>query len=648
MKFEKLFEPIKIGKVIVRNRIYMPSMCMNYAGPNGEVTEQDIAYFEARARGGAGIVTVDYACISPEGRGMPGQRGIWKDEFIPGLSRLVDVIKAHGAVASIQLHHAGVCSITEDVVGPSRASNKFFGITRPRELSTEEVDQLVEKFANAALRAKMAGFDMVEVHGSHGYLIAQFLSPKYNRRTDKYGRDRALFAEEIVRRIKEKCGRDFPVIFRLSADEFEEEGITLDYAKQVAKRLERIGVDALNVTGCNYDSIDLIVPTMYAEDEEGEVYRFIKLAAEIKKAVNIPVISGGLISDPEIAEKVLEEGMVDMVFIGRQLIADPEWPRKVKEGRVEDIRPCLACNEGCGGDRLWNGRVVACAVNPLNSLEYKWQSEEDIPKAKNKKKLLIIGGGPAGLECARIAGIRGHDVTLVEKESKLGGTVNIAAVPSFKKRLAKLTKWYEVQLKKLGVKVMTNTTATPELIKKVDPDVVIIATGSEPIVPNIPGVENAVTADDVLLGKVTVGENVVVVGGGLVGCETALYLAKQGKKVTIVEALSEIARDMEPTSKMTLVKKGGLFEKYGINVITNSPIVEIRKGEVVTVDEMGGRRSIGADSIVIAIGRKPVTPEELISEAKKTGKDVHIIGDAKVPRKVIDAIREGFSVAIDT
>ncbi len=646
MKFKKLFEPINIGKVRIKNRIVMPSMCLNYAGPNGEVTEQDIAYYEARARGGVGLIIVDYACVSPEGRGMPGQRGIWDDKFIPGLSRLANIIKAYGAAVAIQLHHAGINSIAEDVVGPSRVSNKYFFITKPRELSTEEVEQLVEKYARAALRAKMAGFDMVEFHGTHGYLIAQFLSPKYNRRTDRYGRDRALFAIEIVERTKELCGKDFPVIFRLCADEFEDEGISLDYAKEVAKRLEDVGVDALNITGGNYDSLDLIVPNMYIEDEEEGVYRFFKLAAEIKKVVNIPVISGGLISDPEIAEKVLEDGMVDMVFIGRQLIADPEWPRKVKEGRVEDIRPCLACNEGCIR-RIFNFKIATCAVNPLNGLEHRWQSEENIPKAKNKKKILIIGGGPAGLECARIAAIRGHDVTLVEKESVLGGTVKIAAVPPFKKRLAKLIKWYEVQLKKLGVKVMTNTVATPELIKKVNPDCVVIATGSEPLIPNIPGIENAVTADDILLGKVSMGENVVIIGGGLVGCETALYLAKQGKKVTIVEALPEVAADVEPTAKLTLLKRGGLFEKYGINIITKRPVVEIRKGEVVTVDEIGRRISMSADTIIIAVGRKPVIPEELVSEAKKLGKEVYIIGDAKEPRKIIDAIHEGFAVAIN-
>lgn len=642
-KFENLFKPLRIGKVEIRNRIAMPPMVVAYAGPNGEVTDQLISYYEARAKGGVGLVIVEAAYVNPQGKVVLGELGIYDDQLIPGLSRLADAIKRHGATAAIQLIHGGIQAKVPEPVGPSAIGRKIVPPTKtPRELTTEEVEQLVEDFANAALRAKKAGFDMVEVHGTHGYLVCQFLSPLTNKRTDKYGADRVLFAEEIVKRIKEKCGEDFPVIFRLCANEFLEGGITIEYAKEIAKRLEEAGVDAFDITGGNYDTMDLLLMPMYHEKEGF----FFELAAEIKKVVNVPVISGGLIVNPEVAEKAIKDGIVDMVFLGRQLIADPEWPRKVREGRVEDIRPCLACNEGCIS-RVFDGKATACAVNPLSGLEYKWPSEEDIPKAKNKKKVLIIGGGPAGLECARIASIRGHDVTLVEKESELGGTVNIAAVPSFKNRLAKLIKWYKVQLKKLGVNVMTNTTATPELIKNVNPDVVIIATGSEPLVPNIPGVENAVTADDVLLGKAAVGENVVVIGGGLVGCETALYLAQQGKKVTIVETLPEIAKDLEPVSKIALTRKGGLFEKYGINVITNSPVVEIRKGEVVIVDKIGRRRSISADSVVIAVGRKSVVPEELISEAKKIGKEVYIIGDAKAPRKVIDAIREGFSVAID-
>ncbi len=643
MKFEKLFEAIKIGKVTVNNRIVMGPMVVNFAGPGNETTDQLISYYEARAQGGVGLLIVEASHIKLQGKVMLRGLGIDEDQLIPGLSRLADAIKRHGTTAAIQIIHGGIQAKVLEPVGPSPIGRKSVPPAKtPRELTTEEVEQLVEDFAMAALRAKKAGFDMVQIHGTHGYLVCQFLSPLTNKRTDKYGVDRVLFAEEIVRHIKEKCGDDFPVIFRLCADEFLEGGINIDYAKKIAKKLEEVGVDAFDITGGNYDTMDLLLMPMYYENEGF----FFKLASEIKGVVNVPVMSGGLIKNPEVAEKALKDGIVDMVFLGRQLIADPEWPRKIKEGKVEDIRPCLACNEGCIG-RLFGDRAISCAVNPLNGLEYKWLSEEDIPKTKNKKKVLVIGGGPAGLESARILAIKGHDVTLVEKEGKLGGTVNIAAVPSFKSRLGKLIKWYEAQLKQLGKKVMTDTIATPKLIKKLNPDVVIVATGSEPLMPDIPGIENAVTADDILLGKVTTGENIIVIGGGLVGCDTALYLAQQGKKVTIIEAQSEIARDLELISKIALIKKGGLLEKYGINVITNTSVTEIGKGEVVIKDKTGEQRNIRADSVVIAVGRKPLISEELISEAKKISQEVYVIGDAKGPRKVIDAIHEGFSVAID-
>jgi len=649
VNFKKLFEPIEVGKKIVKNRICLPAMCMNFAGPNGEVTEPDVAYFAARTRGGAGLITIDYACISPEGRGMPGQRGIWDDKFIPGLARLADVIKASGATANIQIHHAGFNSMTGEVVGPSRLSNQYYFISKPRELSTEEVEQLVEKFANAALRAKMAGIDMVEVHGTHGYLVCQFLSPLTNRRTDKYGRDRGLFASEIVEAIKKRCGEDYPVIFRLCADEFMDGGITLDSAKEVAKRLEDVGLDMLNVTGGNFDTIYYPAPTMYVEGEEGEAYyRFIRLASEIKKIVSIPVCSGGLILDPEIAEKAIEKGMVDMVFIGRQLIADPDWPRKVMSGKLDDIRPCIACNDGCVNE-IFSYRTGKCTVNPLVGFESKYGSEEELPTASEKKKILVIGSGPGGLESARIAAIRGHEVLIVEKSDRIGGTLNVASAPTFKRRLKRLIDWYGTQLKKLGIQIIFNTEGTMKLIEKENPDVVIIATGSEPSIPNIPGIEGAITADDLLLGKRDVGNDVIIMGAGLVGCETALHLAKQGKKVTVVETLPEAAKDMEITSKIFFTDpRVGLFKKYKIEAVTKRPVIEVRKDEVIVTDELARREAIKGDTTVSAIGRRSILDKGLVEELKRAGKEFYIIGDAKEPRKAFDAIYEAFFAVIST
>jgi 2,4-dienoyl-CoA reductase-like NADH-dependent reductase (Old Yellow Enzyme family)/thioredoxin reductase len=643
-KFEKLFEPIQIGKVTVTNRIYMPSMCTNYAGPHGESTLQDIGYYEARARGGAGLITVDYACISPEGRGTMGQRGLWKNEFMPHFKRVVDAIKVRGARVTTQLHHAGVIADVAQPMGPSRLSNRQFFVTEPREFSTEEVEQLVDKFADAAVRAQNCGVDMVEVHGTHGYLVCQFISPLYNMRTDKYGRDRPLFAVEVVQRIKEKCGDDFPVSFRLNADELSPGGITLDYAKEVAKRLEASGVDLLNVTGTNADTEDYCEPNMYLEDEEkGEYYRFIRLGSEIKKVVSIPVASGGLLTDPVIAERLLQEGALDMVFIGRQLIADPDWPNKVRTGRLEDIRPCTACNDGCIG-RLFLSQTVWCTVNALSGFEYRWLNDDALPRPAKRKKVLIVGAGPGGLEAARICALRGQKVSVVDGADKIGGVVNIASLPSFKKRWGKLIEWYDTQLKKLGVKIRLKTKATVGLVKKEAPDALVLATGSRPIIPDIPGIARAITVDDVLLSKKKIGRNVVIIGGGSGGLDTALYLAKQGKKVTIVEAMSEVGVEMETTTQMSFFRKpGGLIDKYKITMMTKSPVVEVKDNGVVVVDAFGCRRVVEGDTVICAVGRESVLDSELMQGME----EAYVIGDAREPRKIIDAIHEGFTAALD-
>ncbi len=644
VKAEKLFEPFCIGPLKVRNRIVMPPMVVGYANSRGEVTEQLLSYYEARARGGVGLIIVEASYIREDGKLVDGQLGIYEDGLVPGLARLADAITIHGAAAAIQLVHGGIQAKVPQPLGPSAIGRKLIPPAKtPRELRTEEVEKLVEDFASAALRAKMAGFDAVEVHGTHGYLVCQFLSPLTNRRTDKYGADRALFAIEVVQRIKELCGKNYPVIFRLCADEFIEGGITIEYSKQIAKKLEEAGVDAFDITGGNYDSIDMLLMPYYYSEEEGW---FFKLAREVKSVVTVPVVSGGLITDPRVAVDAVEKGYVDAVFLGRQLIADPEWPRKVAEGRMEDIRPCQACNDGCIGGRVFVMKPSWCSVNPLCGYEYRWPSEEQIPKASVKRKVLVVGGGPAGLEAARIAAIRGHDVVLVEKEGELGGTGKVAAVASFKRRVGMLIKWYERQLSKLNVKVITGKEADEKFIEEIKPDVVIIATGSKPLIPDIPGAANAVTADDVLLGRASVGKKVVVVGGGLVGIETAIHLTQQGREVTVVEALPDIARDLEPVSKIALTRPGGILEKCGIKVMVESPVIEIEKDKVIVFRPLARKESIPADTVVLAVGREPVLNKGIIEAAKRVAKEVYVIGDAKKPRKFIDAIHEGFYTAL--
>jgi len=632
--FGNLFDEIRIGNVLLRNRIVMPPMVMCYAGPEGEINEQVIAHYEVIAKGGIGLAIVEASYVHSSGKGFESEIAVDRDGLMPRLHMLTNAVKAWGAAIAIQLYHGGIQAHVDQPVGPSAIGRKVFPPLRtPRELTTDEVEKMVENFANAALRAKMSGFDMVEVHGTHGYLIAEFLSPLTNKRTDKYGADRALFATEIVRNIKEKCGSDFPVIFRLAANEFEEGGITLDYAKEVAKKLEAAGVDAFDVTGGTYDTADHIIPPIYY-DKQGYFFRE---ASEIKKTVNVPVISGGMLADPEIANDAVGNGLVDLVFIGRQLIADPEWPRKVREGRIAEIRPCIACEQCI--ERIFFQEPVNCSVNPLKSYEYRYLSEEHIPKAKNPKKVLIVGGGLTGLEAARVASLRGHNVVLFEESNDLGGVLRYVLNEKMKWRIKRLIEWYGCVLCNQDIEVKINTKVDADIIQKENPDVVILATGSDPLIPKIPGVENAVLAEDVLSGKTQPGKSVIIIGGGLVGCELAIKLSNERHNVTIIEALPQIAMGEPILSRMGIIK---LLDKNGVRVLTCAPVVEIHKSGVETVNNLGIRSLFKADTIIISVGRKAKVETDLMKTSKKVARDVYLIGDAKQPRKIIDAIREGF------
>jgi 2-enoate reductase len=382
---------------------------------------------------------------------------------------------------------------------------------------------------------------------------------------------------------------------------------------------------------------------MYLEDEEQEHYRWVKLGSEIKKVVSVPVVSGGLLTDPVVAERILEGELLDMVFVGKQLITDPDWPRKVRTGCLEDIRPCIACMDGCVG-RIFVNATMWCTTNPMTGFEHKWINEEALPKPIRSKKVLVIGAGLGGLEVARICAIRGHKTSIIDRSDRIGGTANIASVPSFKKRLMQLIEWYNAQLNKLGVDIELNTNVTQLLIKERKPDVVVAATGSRPVTPDIPGITKAATAEDVFLGKQKVGDSVVIIGGGFVGLDTALYLAKQSKKVTIVEALAEVGTGIDPLTNLSFFRvPGGLISKYDITVMTKSPVIEVKDNGVEIVDALGCRKFITGDSVVNAVGRCSVFDNELMQDVEET----YVIGDAREPRKIIDAIHEGFTVGID-
>lgn len=622
----------------------MPAMSVNYGDGNGMVTEQLRAYLEARAKGGVGLITVENANVQPDGRTEWGNPRIYADKYIPALTKLADSIKTNGAIASMQIVHAGIQALgVDEPKGPSAIPRMTDPDQKaPGKLTTKEAEDIVEKYGDAAKRAKLAGFDMVQIHGCHGCLVNQFLSPLTNKRDDKFGVDRVRFAVDIVKNIKEKCGLDFPIDFRLSAHEFLEDGINIEQSKTITKKLVSAGVDKFNISGGNYDSVHKMIPPMYIEPEG--FYDFFKFASQIKEEVDVPVSSGGFITDPEKAERALQKDLVDMVFVGRQLIADPEWPRKAKNS-PEDIRPCIACNEGCVG-RLFNDQPSWCSVNTLNGYEYKWMDEDELPTATEEKKVLVIGGGPAGMEASRIASKRGHEVKLIDKEDELGGTLNISSIPDFKYRIREYIKWHEKQIEKSEVDVQLNTEVTKEVIEKENPDIVMMTTGSKSAVPDIPGVEKGILADDVLKGAET-GEKIAIAGGGLVGSELALYLAKKGKDVTIVEALDEIGSDMEELAKTSFTwekGKGGLLDNNDIDTKTNCTIVEIHDDGLVVSKKLQ-RETIETDTVVLAIGRRSVLDDSLKREAEEIAEEVHVIGDAKEPRRIIDSVHEGFNIA---
>lgn len=624
----------------------MAPMTTQYADGFGGITDKLVRYYEARAKGGTGMVTVEGAYINADALQAPTSIDISDDKCIAALSRVATVIKDNGATAVLQLIHSGVEAWIEQSKGPS-AIGKIDGkpistSLTPKEMTPDEVILTVRDFAKAAKRAQRAGFDAVEVHGSHGYLIMQFLSPLTNVRNDSYGLDRNLFAVEIIQEIKKVCGKDYPVIFRLCGDEnlgdtLYPRGITIEDAKETARRLEAAGVDSFEVTGGSDDVMHLYVPSAYVLEDK--VATFLEYAEEIKKVVSVPISTGCAVETPEQAEEILASGKVDMLFLGRPLITDPEWVRKVETGREKEIRPCVKCIDcidfGC------QGKQIRCALNPYSGNEDQYMDEAAIPVSRTSKKVLVIGGGPAGMEAAKTSALRGHQVILAEKEDRLGGTVNVLVKPHFKYRYVRLIDYYCNEMKRLNVDVRLNTLADEALINEIRPDAVIWAAGSKEARCPIPGNENCVYSEDILNGTVKAGEKVIVIGCGMVGAETAYELAKQGKQVEVFEA-------MEPTSHVSsiaLFRKTGLFDQYHVKLHVHTPIIEIHPGEVMTVDEMGRKIYTKADTIISAIGRVSAD-NALVHTLKEKQILVLPIGDAVKPRKVAEAIHEAFHAAL--
>ncbi len=644
MKERKLFTPVKIGPMEIKNRFVMPAMGTNLALHNGEAGDELIAYYTERARGGFGFLIMECCAVRYDGRSLINECGLWDDSLIPSYKKLTSSVHRAGAKIAVQLRHCG--RETEEkytggvpVLAPSKIPCPSCQ-SMPREMTLEDVYKMVQAFGDAAVRGKKAGFDAVELHASHGYLIAQFLSGHANKRTDEFGgslHNRMRFLRLVLQDIRKKAGEDFPVIVRVSGSEMITGGREVEETKAVCQMCEEEGAAAIHVSISTYGSLAYCIGSTYlAPGYETEA------AAKIKNSIHIPVITVGRYTDPEIAEAVIRDGSADMVAFGRQSIADPHFPEKVLAGDYDSVIPCISCGQGCIM-HLFSDEPISCVVNPFNSTEESYISN----KTDHPKHVLVAGGGPGGLMAAWLLAARGHQVDLAEREDYLGGAFLPAAYPPSKSSIAKMIGYNIRQCRKYGVNIMTGTELTTEKIKELHPDALVIATGSTNLTPPIKGLDSAGVLNpcDVLLGKVVTGHRVLVAGGGLIGAETADFLAEQGRKVTVIEMKPEIATDLDPYARPMLLKE---LKSHDVTLLTNAAIQEFLTDGVTysdLTDESGVARTLkGFDSVVLALGTRNYNP--FGREFQELAGEVYVIGDAKKAGKVYEATHEAVDVAL--
>jgi 2,4-dienoyl-CoA reductase-like NADH-dependent reductase (Old Yellow Enzyme family)/thioredoxin reductase len=625
-----LFAPLEFAGLRVKNRLVMAPMGSCQSDDQGFVTDQTVAYYRRRAEGGVGMITVEAALVTPDSHGHePRLHG---PEFVPGMRRVVEAIREHDVTVGIQLMHPGRQVTSGPTVGPSGVPLNSFAPT-PHVLTVDEIHKAVQQYAAAARHAQEAGFEFVEVHGAHGYLPSDFLSPVVNQRDDEYGGSlerRARFVLEVARAIREAV--DIPLFWRLSGEELTEGGYSVDDQVQVAQWLEEAGVACLSMSAGTWLTIQVTVAPMYIE--RGAMVPY---AHRIKQEVSVPVIAVGRLDDPELAERVIADGSADLVMIGRGLLADPDWPRKVGEGDAGDVRPCIACN-ACV-DLVARGLEMRCAVNPELGHEHGW---ELVPAAA-ARRVMVVGSGPTGMEAARIARLRGHDVSIWERDREIGGKLDVASRAPSKSEVLRYRDYQVRKLDQLGVDVHVGVDVTADVVERENPDVVMLATGAEPLFPPIPGIDGptVVDAQDILYRRVpfAAGDHIAIVGGSATGCETAELLVEEGVDVTILEMQGSIGHGIEQITRRRLVRE---LKKAGVHVLTKSKVVAIEPDRLVYEAEDGTTHEVVASRVALAVGWRP-RGEQLAQPL--AGRELVVLGDAERPADFVAAVAAAAAAA---